>query len=101
MPNRAHIGRINPAPLWGHRTKAKPMLPLRGTFKIHMHSAALWVGLAKSAASYHGAKIDMEIAINALKLALATANRMGDNGAKRVVMASLNKVRAQYRAAFV
>lgn len=25
LPNRAHIGRINPAPLWGHRTKAKPM----------------------------------------------------------------------------
>lgn len=24
-PNRAHIGRINPAPLWGHRTKAKTM----------------------------------------------------------------------------
>lgn len=24
-PNRAHIGRINPAPLWGHRTKDKPM----------------------------------------------------------------------------
>ena len=25
LPNRAHIGRINPAPLWGHRTKAKAM----------------------------------------------------------------------------
>lgn len=85
---------------WRDRTKATDMLPLRGTFKIHMHGAALWVGLAKTASSYHGARIDMEIAMGALKLALATANRMRDNAAKRVAMASLNKVRAQYRATF-